>query len=124
MTSYLDHLLGLLDAPKKPEKKSRYSTPEVPTKPTKLDSVGFVGGAPHTRPDFQPREKSGHIYREAPTEPTKPWPPRPPELARWPIEWREKWGRLANQLEDEGVPFPESERRAFQQVKAEREHHE
>jgi hypothetical protein len=45
---------------------------------------------------------------------------RPPELATWPVEYREKWGRLANQFEDEGISFPESERRAFQQVKAER----
>jgi hypothetical protein len=47
-----------------------------------------------------------------------PWPPRPPELADWPTRWREQWGRLANQLEEEGVPFPESERTAFSQVKA------
>ncbi len=47
-----------------------------------------------------------------------PWPPRPAELADWPVERREEWGRLANQLEDEGTPFPESERRAFDQVKA------
>jgi hypothetical protein len=52
-------------------------------------------------------------------EPQPPWPPRPAELARWPVERREQWGRLANQLEDEGVQFPESERRAFHQVKAE-----
>jgi hypothetical protein len=47
-----------------------------------------------------------------------PWPPRPSKLARWPIERRQRWGELANQLEDEGVPFPESERRAFDEVKA------
>jgi hypothetical protein len=41
------------------------------------------------------------------------------ELGAWPIERRERWGWLANGLEDEGVPFPESERRAFNMVKAE-----
>jgi hypothetical protein len=35
-----------------------------------------------------------------------PWPPRPAELASWPIAWREKWGRLANALQDQGVPWP------------------
>jgi hypothetical protein len=44
---------------------------------------------------------------------------RPPELAGWPIPWRQRWGELSNRFEDEGVPFPESERRAFAQVKAE-----
>ena len=50
-----------------------------------------------------------------------PWPPRPAELARWPIAWRERWGRLANELEDQGVPWPEHERRAFDRIKAEME---
>jgi hypothetical protein len=47
------------------------------------------------------------------------WPPRPEELADWPIPWREKWGRLANDLEDQGLKFPECEREAFRLVKAE-----
>jgi hypothetical protein len=41
------------------------------------------------------------------------------ELARWPIPWRESWGRLANKLQDQGIPWPEHERRAFDQIKAE-----
>jgi hypothetical protein len=61
-----------------------------------------------------------------PTKETKedersPGPPRPPELARWPIERREQWGRLANDLQDQGVPWPEHERQAFDLVKAEME---
>jgi hypothetical protein len=50
-----------------------------------------------------------------------PWPPRPAELARWPLEWRQRWGLLANKLEDQGLKFPECERRAFDQIKAEKE---
>jgi hypothetical protein len=50
-----------------------------------------------------------------------PWPPRPVELARWPVEWRAKWGVRANELQDQGVPWPEHERRAFDMVRAERE---
>jgi len=47
------------------------------------------------------------------------WPPRPHELASWPIPWRERWGVLSNALEDEGVPFPQSEVEAFRRVEAE-----
>jgi hypothetical protein len=46
-------------------------------------------------------------------------PPRPAELADWPISWRERWGRLANDLEARGTPFPESEAQAFRHVKIE-----
>jgi hypothetical protein len=52
-----------------------------------------------------------------------PWPPRPAELADWPIEWRERWGRSAKRLQDEGVPWPEHERQAFERTKAEMELH-
>jgi hypothetical protein len=51
----------------------------------------------------------------------EPWPPRPAELARWPLEWRQRWGLLANELEDQGLKFPECEREAFEQIKAEME---
>jgi site-specific DNA-methyltransferase (adenine-specific) len=50
-----------------------------------------------------------------------PWPPRPAELADWPLAWRERWGRLANDLEARGAPFPDSESEAFRCVKAEME---
>jgi hypothetical protein len=50
-----------------------------------------------------------------------PWPPRPAELAEWPLEWRQRWGLLANELEDAGTSFPECERQAFARVKAEME---
>jgi hypothetical protein len=55
-----------------------------------------------------------------------PWSPRRPpavveEIGGWPIPWRQRWGELCNQFEDEGVPFPESERLAYNQVKTEME---
>jgi hypothetical protein len=87
--------------------------------------------------DETPARQSGRTYGEALTEPTKPgsvsfvsdshkesvdfstpWPPRPAELANWPVDRRQRWGELANRLEADGVPFPESERRAFREVKA------
>jgi hypothetical protein len=48
------------------------------------------------------------------------WPPRPVELSRWPIAWRERWGHRSNQLQDEGVPWPDHERQAFDEVQAEK----
>ena len=55
-----------------------------------------------------------------------PWSPRRPpavveEIGAWPIPWRQRCGELCNAFEDEGVPFPESERRAYHQVKTEME---
>jgi hypothetical protein len=52
-------------------------------------------------------------------EPSAPWLPRPAELAEWPVEWRARWGLLANELQDQGVPWPAHEHQAFEQVKAE-----
>jgi hypothetical protein len=53
---------------------------------------------------------------EPPASAPAPWPPRPTELAAWPVERREAWGRRAAALEGAGVPWPESERRAFAAV--------
>jgi hypothetical protein len=48
------------------------------------------------------------------------WPPRPAELARWPIPWRERWGRLAVELEEVlGLPWQEAEAEAYAQVRGE-----
>ena len=56
-------------------------------------------------------EKSRHSSKRVPTETTKTvsadaWPPRPADLARWPIPWRERWGKLSNELEELGMKFP------------------
>ena len=34
-------------------------------------------------------------------------------LAAWPDEWRERWGRRANDLEDTGLSWRDAEGRAF-----------
>jgi hypothetical protein len=34
-------------------------------------------------------------------------------VAGWPIPFRERWGRRANELADAGVPHPDDERQAF-----------
>lgn len=47
-------------------------------------------------------------------------PPCRMALARWPDEWRERWGLRANALEDAGLPWHEAEARAFVEVWNER----
>jgi hypothetical protein len=37
----------------------------------------------------------------------------------WSVEWRRRWGLLTNQLEDEGIRFPESKSRALEMTKVE-----
>ncbi len=88
-----------------------------------------LGGIETGPPDPAPWKvsPSGDVERdtqspsgtEAPAAST-PWPPRPDELASWPLEWRERWGSLANDLEARGTPWPQSEVEAFRQVKGER----
>jgi hypothetical protein len=90
-----------------PPRKTGDMSQEVPTKPTKPGFVSFVGTQQGDIPDFSPS--------------LPPWPPRPAELARWPLAWRQRWGLLANELESQGWPFPECERRAFDRVRAERQ---
>lgn len=40
-------------------------------------------------------------------------------VAGWPLNWREYWGRLANDLEAGGMPWQEAEARAFGMIEAE-----
>jgi hypothetical protein len=42
-------------------------------------------------------------------------------LPDWSIEWRQRWGELANQHQDVGLSWREAEARAFAEVSAERE---
>ncbi len=60
------------------------------------------------------------LLADRPAAPAPPpaWPPRPAELAEWPVEWRARWGCRANELQDQGVPWPDHERLAFAEVKA------
>ena len=37
-------------------------------------------------------------------------------LATWPDHWRERWGRLANALEDRGISWRDAESRAFVEI--------
>src|SRR5262245_29125911 len=75
------------------------ATDKTDETPPDLGSVSFVSAAHKESASF-----------------STPWPPRPRELASWPVERRQQWGELANQFEDEGVKWPESERRAYEQI--------
>lgn len=37
-------------------------------------------------------------------------------LEKWPDEWRERWGHLANQLEELGLHWVEAEKRAWNET--------
>ena len=37
-------------------------------------------------------------------------------VANWPIEWREQWGRRANDLEETGLSWRDAEAKAFVEV--------
>ena len=64
----------------------------------------------------------GSGWSGLPGAPTvRPWRPTRPSSPPGRSTGAEQWGLLANRLEDQGVPFPDSERRAFDQVKAEME---
>jgi hypothetical protein len=96
MNSYIQQYLEFL------EEFSR----DVPTKPTKpspassdVGCVGFVGCHP-----------------EQSQQNCDSWPPRSQELATWPIQWRERWGRLAGRLEDKGHAWQDAERISFEHV--------
>ena len=48
-----------------------------------------------------------------------PWRPRSEELTGLANRPGRQWGLRSNQLQDEGVPWPDHERRAFLEVKDE-----
>jgi hypothetical protein len=37
-------------------------------------------------------------------------------VANWPVEWRERWGRRANSLEENGLSWRDAETQAFVEV--------
>ena len=37
-------------------------------------------------------------------------------VAEWPVEWRERWGRRANALEENGLSWRDAETQAFVEV--------
>jgi hypothetical protein len=54
--------------------------------------------------------------------PTGRWRPRPlpwrSKVGSWPLDLRQRWGDRANALQDQGHPWHEAERIAFEEVSA------
>jgi hypothetical protein len=113
--SYIDRFLKFSDSSpgptdrndKNPPQESGDSYEDPLTETTKTHSVVSVSDQGEESTDF--------------ASPLPPWTPRPRELASWPVAWRQRWGLLANTLQDQGIPWPEHERQAFDLVKAEME---
>lgn len=61
------------------------------------------------------REATDHGPATLRTDEVKPLPYRQ-VLATWPDDWRERWGRRANELEESGLPWRDAEGRAFVEV--------
>lgn len=72
--------------------------------------------------DAETEIPAGAATLPAPAAPTRASGPPPCRmaLARWPDEWRERWGRRANALEDAGLAWHEAEARAFVEIWNER----
>jgi TubC N-terminal docking domain len=83
----------------------------------RTNKAGLIAALAH---EFGAEVEADHPEQvSAAVEPTA-WPPRDPRLAGWPLDKRERWGRRANTLEDEGQDWRDAERQAFAEVLAER----
>jgi hypothetical protein len=82
------------------------------------EAPGEVEGAPQAMAD---RSKSAVVAH--PEHEGKAYPPpvfHPPAyrgvVAGWPEDWRERWGRRANELEEAGRSWRDAEAQAFVEV--------
>jgi hypothetical protein len=73
------------------------------------------------QPSAKPVVETDVTARPRPVEPSTPPPVFHPlayrgVVAEWPIEWRERWGRRANALEESGLSWRDAETQAFVEV--------
>jgi hypothetical protein len=78
------------------------------------EESGEVAPAPVPAPDVA-------NLRRLPVKITPPAPVFHPlayrgVVAEWPVEWRERWGRRANALEEKGLSWRDAEAQAFIEV--------
>jgi hypothetical protein len=104
-----------VQVPEKPEKPPAGSVPDstqsfgntwirVPEKPDKPSA---------DRPEGSFSGFSGCQDQESPESWRFPWREI---LPTWSAERRERWGRRANELAEQGVPWPDDEARAFLEI--------
>jgi hypothetical protein len=76
------------------------------------------GSAPDPTADRSRREVIVHPRHEAKSYPPPVAPPPAYRhvIAGWSLDWRERWGRRANELEDEGLSWRDAEAQAFVEV--------
>src|SRR5262245_54756473 len=121
MTGYIDQFLEeSSDLPRRGAERTEKTRPAP-------GSLGFLG---------IPREESSRSTPPPPDPPPAPpsrlerprpagpegWGPPPADrgwreaIGLWPVEWRERWGRRANELQDHGRPWDVAEWIAFREA--------
>lgn len=88
------------------ESEPTETDPTTVTTDWRMDSGGLAPPMP------TPTPTSTRAGRAPLDVDVKPLPYRQ-VLAVWPDEWRERWGRRANELEDAGLSWRDAEGRAF-----------
>jgi hypothetical protein len=95
----------------------------APPEPARLQSsqrvtaVGLAEGLPHDHPT-QPNVEPNSEAREAVADAfPAAWPPRPADLGRWPIAWRQRWADRTARLEDEGLDWRHAESMAYGEMR-------
>ena len=68
-----------------------------------------------TEPTTIARTEAAQTSSVGKSNEVKPLPYRQ-VLATWTDDWRERWGRRANELEDTGLPWRDAEGRAFVEI--------
>jgi len=82
-------------------------------------------GVVETEPSSTPATSEAVELRRVPVKANSPAPVFHPlayraVVADWPTEWRERWGRRANELEEKGLLWRDAEALAFVEVWNER----
>ncbi len=79
------------------------------------DETGQISSAP-----VPSSENPSGSRRRSTTTPSRSTISHPPAyrsvVAVWPVEWRERWGRRANALEENGLSWRDAETQAFVEV--------
>jgi DNA adenine methylase len=106
------------------QSRSTHATPSWPPlwlsdPPPIADGSAEAARAGPAEAAAAPRDDQARPARAAEPAPD-PYPWRR-VLPRWPIPWRERWGRRANELAESGIRWPDDERQAFAEILAERE---
>jgi hypothetical protein len=116
MSGYIERFLTIWKSlPRGTDKNDKNSADAV--------SVVFVSDPPKESSEILPPDPARPHACE-PASPARSDGPGPPPadrswrivVARWPVEWRERWGQRANELQDRGEPWDHAEWIAFNEL--------